>query len=100
MQDAAGGLVGTMATEKDYRSPLSGKYLEKYYKGREGVTTEDRVRAFKLIEDLTASEFAGWYHAMCISGGGAELSFKMWLAMEYDFEKSKAKAKKAAGIEV
>jgi 4-hydroxybutyryl-CoA dehydratase/vinylacetyl-CoA-Delta-isomerase len=98
MQDAAGGLVGTMATEKDFRSPVTGKYLEKYYKGREGVSTEDRVRAFKLIEDLTASEFAGWYHAMCISGGGAALSFKTWLAMEYNFENAKNKARMAAGI--
>ena len=99
MQDAAGGLVGTMATEKDYRSPLTGKYLEKYYRGRDGVSTEDRVRAFKLIEDMTASEFAGWYHAMCISGGGAALSFKMALAMECDFERCKRRAKRAAGIE-
>ena len=99
MQDAAGGLVGTMASEKDYRSPIVGKYLEKYYQGREGVPTEHRVRAFKLIEDLTASEFAGWYHAMCISGGGTSLSYKGLVAMEYDFERCKTKAKRAAGIE-
>jgi aromatic ring hydroxylase len=36
----------------------------------------DRVRAFKLIEDMTASEFAGWVHAMCVSGGGAVQTFK------------------------
>ena len=99
MQDVAGGLVGTMASEKDYRSPVTGKYLEKYYQGREGVPTEHRVRAFRLIEDLTASEFAGWYHAMCISGGGATLSYKGLVAMEYDFERCKSKAKLAAGIE-
>jgi len=98
MQDAAGGLVATMASEKDYRSPVVGKYLEKYYKGRDGVPTEHRVRAFKLIEDLTATDFAGWYHAMCISGGGASTSLKAILAMEYDFERAKRKAKRAAGI--
>ena len=99
MQDTAGGLVSTMASEKDYRSPVTGKYLEKYYQGREGVPTEHRVRAFKLMEDLTASEFAGWYHGMCISGGGSSLSFKGLLAMEYDFERCKSKAKRATGIE-
>jgi 4-hydroxybutyryl-CoA dehydratase/vinylacetyl-CoA-Delta-isomerase len=98
MQDAAGGLVATMASERDYLSPMLGKYLEKYYKGRDGVPTIDRVRAFKLIEDLTASEFAGWYHAMCISGGGASQTYKAVVGMEYDLERCKAKAKRAAGI--
>jgi len=99
MQDAAGGLVATMASEKDYLSPALGGMLEKYYKGRDDVPTEHRVRAFKLVEDLTASEFAGWYHAMCISGGGASTGLKGVLAMEYDFERAKKKAKRAAGIE-
>ena len=98
MQDAAGGLVATMASERDYLSPTVGGYLEKYYKGRDGVPTIDRVRAFKLIEDLTASEFAGWYHAMCISGGGASQTYKAVVGMEYDIERCKAKAKRAAGI--
>jgi 4-hydroxybutyryl-CoA dehydratase/vinylacetyl-CoA-Delta-isomerase len=98
MQDAAGGLVATMASEEDYRSATVGPYLEKYYRGREGVPTEERVRAFKLIEDMTASEFAGWYHVMCISGGGASQTFKDLVAMECDFERCKGKAKRAAGI--
>jgi 4-hydroxybutyryl-CoA dehydratase/vinylacetyl-CoA-Delta-isomerase len=99
MQDAAGGLVATMASEKDYLSPLTGKYLEKYYKGNDDVSTEDRIRAFKLIEDMTASEFAGWYHAMCISGGGAVQTFKSIAASGCDLERCKAKAKRTAGIE-
>jgi 4-hydroxybutyryl-CoA dehydratase/vinylacetyl-CoA-Delta-isomerase len=36
MQDVAGGLVATMVSEKDYRSPETAELLEKYYKGREG----------------------------------------------------------------
>jgi 4-hydroxybutyryl-CoA dehydratase/vinylacetyl-CoA-Delta-isomerase len=99
MQDAAGGLVATMASEKDYFNPEIGKYLEKYYKGKDDVSTEDRIRAFKLIEDMTASEFAGWYHAMCISGGGAVQTFKSIAASGCDLEQCKTKAKRIAGIE-
>jgi len=98
MQDAAGGLVATMASEKDYLSPAVGEHLEKFYRGRDGVPTVDRVRAFKLVEDLTASEFAGWYHGMCISGGGAAFTYKAVIGMEYDIERCKTKAKRAAGI--
>jgi len=99
MQDTAGGLVATMASEQDFQSPETSKFLWKYYKGKQGVPTEDRVRAFKLIEDLTASEFAGWYHAMCISGGGAAQSLKDMIAGMYDVEQSKNRAKRAAKIE-
>ena len=99
MQEAAGGLVVTMASEKDYRSPETGKYLEKYYKGREGVPTEHRVRAFRLIEDLTASDYAGWYHGMAVSGGGTPGMLRAAISLDYDLEASKRKAKRAAGIE-
>ncbi|MFO8011026.1 MAG: 4-hydroxyphenylacetate 3-hydroxylase N-terminal domain-containing protein [Dehalococcoidia bacterium] len=99
MQDIAGGLVATMASEKDFENPVTGKYLEKYYQGREGVPAEDRVRAFKLIEDLTASEFAGWYHVMCITGGSPSKTLKDMVAMECDYERCKAKARRAAKIE-
>lgn len=98
MQDIAGGLVATMASERDYRSPIVGRYLEKYYQGREGVPTEHRVRAFKLMEDLTASEFAGWYHVMCITGGSPSKTLKDLVAMACNYERCKDKAKKAAQI--
>ena len=98
MQDAAGGLVGTMASEKDYLNEEIRQYLEKYYQGKEGVSTEERIRAFKLIEDLTASEFAGWYHVMCITGGSPSKTLKDLVAMECDYERCKAKARLAARI--
>jgi 4-hydroxybutyryl-CoA dehydratase/vinylacetyl-CoA-Delta-isomerase len=98
MQDAAGGLVATMASEEDYRNPKTGKYMEKYYKGRDGVPTENRMRAIKLVEDLTASEFSGWYQAMAITGGGPPLYHKQIVMENYDLEKSKRKALRAAGI--
>jgi hypothetical protein len=48
---------------------------------------------------MTASEFAGWYHVMCISGGGASQTFKDLVAMECDFQRCKGKARRAAKIE-
>jgi 4-hydroxybutyryl-CoA dehydratase / vinylacetyl-CoA-Delta-isomerase len=99
MQDAAGGLVVTMVAEEDYRNPKTRPLLDKYYKGREGIPTEDRMRAFRLIEDLTGSAFAGWYHAMSISGGAPPQAHKNLIRSDYDLGKSKKKAKIAAGIE-
>jgi len=71
MQDAAGGLVATMASERDYFSPpwqVAGEVLQ----SRDGVPTVDRVRAFKLIEDLTASEFAGCICHVHQCGGASQ----------------------------
>ncbi|MBW1780270.1 MAG: 4-hydroxybutyryl-CoA dehydratase [Deltaproteobacteria bacterium] len=99
MQDSAGGLVQTMVNEKDYLSPKTGKMMEKYYKAKPDVPTENRVRAFKLVEDLTSSPIAGWYHAMCISGGGGPQMLKQGIRANYDVESLKQRAKKIAGIE-
>lgn len=72
--------------------------IEKYFKGREGVSTENRIRAMKLIEDLVGSGYAGWYQAMAIIGGGPPLVHKKTVMENYDFEKSKRNAMNAAGI--
>lgn len=98
MQDTAGGLVATMASEEDYKHPTTRKFFEKYYKRRQGVPTEHVMRAFKLVEDLTASDFAGWYHGMCITGGGPPRAQKFAVLANYELENSKKKAARAAGI--
>jgi len=99
MQETGGGSVTTMVSEKDYKNPETRKYLEKYYKGREGVPTEHRMRALRLIEDLTASEYAGWYHGMSITGGGTPGALRLTLFFDHDFKASKERAKRAAGID-
>jgi 4-hydroxybutyryl-CoA dehydratase/vinylacetyl-CoA-Delta-isomerase len=42
-QDIAGGLVVTMPSEKDFKSPETGPLLDKYLKGRKGIPTENRL---------------------------------------------------------
>jgi aromatic ring hydroxylase len=98
MQDSAGGLVQTMADERDYLNAKTGKLLKKYYKGKTDIPTEHRVRAFKLIEDLTATPFAGWYHAMCISGGGGPQLLKQGIRANYDLDRLIDRARRIAGI--
>ncbi len=99
LQDTAGGLVRTMATEKDYQNPPTRRWMEKYLKGKVDIPVEHRIRAFKLVEDLTASDYAGWYHAMCISGGGGPQLLKGMILATYNLERSKKMAKVAAKIE-
>src|SRR5207244_1971068 len=60
-QDIAGGLMVTMPSEKDFRSLETGPLLEKYLKGRKGVSTENRVRILRLIENMTLVRNAEGY---------------------------------------
>ena len=52
-QDIAGGLMVTLPSEEDLKSPAVGKWLEKCFKARSGVPTEHRMRILRLIENLT-----------------------------------------------
>ena len=52
-QDLAGGLMVTLPASADFADPTIGPLLEKYLKGREGFTTEERARMLRLIENMT-----------------------------------------------
>jgi len=51
--DIAGGIMATLPFDRDLRSPDVGKYVEKYMKGIEGVSTETRMKVLRLLENMT-----------------------------------------------
>jgi 4-hydroxyphenylacetate 3-monooxygenase/4-hydroxybutyryl-CoA dehydratase/vinylacetyl-CoA-Delta-isomerase len=99
LQDLAGGLVVTMPSEEDYQSREVGGYLKKYLAGPADVAVDDRVRCFRLIEDMTASKFAGLLMVASVHGGGSPEAERKAIFRSYDLESRKAMAKRAAGIE-
>jgi len=99
MLSSVGGLGATMVSEKDYKNPETKKWIDKYYKGKADVPTEDRMKAYRLVADLTLSEAAGWHHWLAVIGGAIPPELKEWVRMYYDLEKVKSRAKKLAGIE-
>ena len=52
-EDIAGGLMVTMPSEADFREEFTGPWVEKFLKGASGVSTEDRMRLMRLIENIT-----------------------------------------------
>jgi 4-hydroxybutyryl-CoA dehydratase/vinylacetyl-CoA-Delta-isomerase len=99
MHDICGGLVVTMPGEADYLNPETRPYLETYLKGREDILTEYRIRAFKLVEDLIASPFSGWFLASQVNAAGSPAGERIELRRNYDVEKRKEIAKAIAGIQ-
>jgi 4-hydroxybutyryl-CoA dehydratase / vinylacetyl-CoA-Delta-isomerase len=97
-QDIAGGLMVTMPSEKDFRSPETGPLLEKYLKGRKGVSTENRVRIMRLIENMTLGRNAVGYLTESMHGAGSPQAQRIQIARQMQIEYKKKLAKNLANV--
>jgi 4-hydroxybutyryl-CoA dehydratase/vinylacetyl-CoA-Delta-isomerase len=97
-QDIAGGLVVTMPSEKEFRSPETGPLLEKYLKGRKGVSTENRMRVLRLIENMTLGRNAVGYLTESMHGAGSPQAQRIQIARQMQLETKKKFAKRLAQI--
>ncbi|MBX7169452.1 MAG: hypothetical protein K1X72_00755 [Pyrinomonadaceae bacterium] len=98
-QDLAGGMMVTMPSEKDFKSETVGALLEKYLKGRADVTTENRVRILRLIENMTLGRNAVGYLTESMHGAGSPQAQRIQIARQMQIEFKKQLAKELAGIE-
>jgi 4-hydroxybutyryl-CoA dehydratase/vinylacetyl-CoA-Delta-isomerase len=97
-QDIAGGLMVTMPSEAEFRSPETGPILEKYLKGRKGVSTENRVRVLRLIENMTMGRNAVGYLTESMHGAGSPQAQRIQIARQSQIEEKKKIAKRLANI--
>jgi 4-hydroxybutyryl-CoA dehydratase/vinylacetyl-CoA-Delta-isomerase len=98
-QDLAGGMVVTMPSEKDFRSEAVGGLLEKYLKGRADVSTENRMRILRLIENMTLGRNAVGYLTESMHGAGSPQAQRIQIARQMQIEFKKNLARELAGIE-
>jgi 4-hydroxybutyryl-CoA dehydratase/vinylacetyl-CoA-Delta-isomerase len=97
-QDIAGGLMVTMPSEKEFRSPETGPLLEKYLKGRKGVSTENRMRILRLIENMTLGRNAVGYLTESMHGAGSPQAQRIQIARQMQLETKKKIAKRLAKV--
>src|SRR5215831_15602477 len=97
-QDIAGGLMVTMPSEKDFRSLETGPLLEKYLKGKKGVSTENRVRILRLIENMTMGRNAVGYLTESMHGAGSPQAQRIQIARQMQLEYKKKLAKNLANV--
>lgn len=98
-QDLAGGLMVTMPSEKDFQSEEIGHLLEKYLKGRADVSTKNRMRILRLIENMTLGRNAVGYLTESMHGAGSPQAQRIQIARQMQIEFKKTLAKELAGIE-
>ncbi len=97
-EDIAGGIMVTAPSEKDFRDPKLGKYVDKYLRGVADVPTEDRLRILRLIENLALGTAAVGYRTESMHGAGSPQAQRIMIARQGNLEMKKQLAKKIARI--
>jgi 4-hydroxybutyryl-CoA dehydratase/vinylacetyl-CoA-Delta-isomerase len=95
MIEIAGGMVADVPSDKDFTNPEIGPLLVKYLKGADNVSTENRVRIFRLIEKLA---FESRDIVSNIHGAGSPETHRMTILRNANLEAKKKLAKNLAGI--
>jgi 4-hydroxybutyryl-CoA dehydratase/vinylacetyl-CoA-Delta-isomerase len=88
-----------MPNNRDFKSPETGKWLEKYYKTKPGVPTENRMRILRLIENLTLGTAAVGYLTESMHGAGSPQAQRIMISRTVNLEEKKRAAKRLCGIE-
>ena len=97
-EDNAGGLMVTAPSEADLRDEKLGAYVEKYLKGVSGVSTENRLRILRLIENLTLGTAAVGYRTESLHGAGSPQAQRIMIARQGNLQHKKELAKTIAHI--
>lgn len=97
-QDLAGGLMVTLPSEQDFSSEHTSEVLARFFKGREDISTEDRVKILRLIENMTLGRNAVGYLTESLHGAGSPQAQRIQIQRSMDVEKKKWYARKLAGI--
>lgn len=97
-QDLAGGIMVTAPSQKDLEHPEIGGLIRKYLKGKTDVSTEDRLRIVRLIENMTLGRNAVGYLTESMHGAGSPQAQRIQIARQMELDKKKSLAKRLAGI--
>ena len=98
-EDIAGGIMVTAPSEKDFRDPKIGPYIEKYLKGVANVSTENRMKILRLIENMALGTAAVGYRTESMHGAGSPQAQRIMISRQGNLAHKKALAKAIAHIE-
>ncbi len=98
-EDIAGGIMVTCPSEADLNDPQLGPYVEKYLRGTASVTTRDRIKLLRLIENLTLGTAAVGYRTESLHGAGSPQAQRIMISRQGDLAGKKTLAKDIVGIE-
>jgi len=92
--DICGGIAETMPSYSDWSNPETRPWLEKYLSAKAGTPTEHRLRAIRLLKDLTNPHF----QIGSIHGEGSLAAQRIFVFAGAEWGRYKAAARRAADI--
>ncbi|UCF93677.1 MAG: 4-hydroxyphenylacetate 3-hydroxylase family protein [Desulfobacterales bacterium] len=98
-QDIAGGLMVTLPSEQDFKSPATGPWLEKYLRADQQIPTAHRMRILRLIENLTLGTAAVGYLTESMHGAGSPQAQRIMISRLINMKEKQKAAQKLCGIE-
>jgi 4-hydroxybutyryl-CoA dehydratase/vinylacetyl-CoA-Delta-isomerase len=93
-QDICGGIAADPISFRDWNNPEERPYLEKYLGAKDGIPTEHRLRAIRLLHDITSGRHVS--HQIHAEGSLAAQQMMFYATGEWDMYK--AAAMREAGI--
>lgn len=94
--EVAGGVVCTAPVQKDFDNPEISAYVDKYFKGKADISTENRVRIVRLVEYLVGQ--GSIVPTESSHGGGPAAVQRLGMRQGTNLNFLKACAEKMAGI--
>ncbi len=88
-----------MPSEKDFENPEVAPYLEKYLQGKSGISTMDRMKIIRFIENMTVGCGAAAYLTESIHGAGSPQAQRIMISRLGNLPEKVRYAKKLAGID-
>ena len=105
-EDVAGGLMVTMPSEADFKSDTVvgrsgetiGDICNKFFKARSGVSTEDRQRVMRFLENICLGAAAVGYRTESMHGACSPQAQRIMISRQCDMEGKKKMARAISGI--
>lgn len=94
--EVVGGIVCTAPSQKDFNNPDIAEYVDKYFKGKADVSTENRVRIARLVEYLVGQ--GSIIPTESSHGGGPAAVQRLSMRLAGNIDYLKGRAMKMAGI--
>lgn len=105
-EDIAGGLMVTMPSHADFHSTVKagrgdmtvGDWCNKYFAANPGVSTEDRMKVLRFLENICLGAAAVGYRTESLHGAGSPQAQRIMISRQGNLEMKKGLAKDIVGI--
>lgn len=105
-EDIAGGLMVTLPAHSDFTSKVKagrgdmtvGDWCQKYFAAAPGISTEDRIKIMRFLENICLGSAAVGYRTESLHGAGSPQAQRIMISRQGNMEMKKQLAKNIVGI--